>query len=648
MPLKGMSSFSMLSWQLTLTAEALGLDSNIALELILMITNIQTLGVPIRYAPIPASISAFFGLLFIPILGIVTDRWAKSKTSKANILIMTACVLLTGSLSVLTANALKLFYCNTNTQGDYDHRNHTAELHSSTINFTRSSPRAAHLIAFSNGSVGASLDYLVQKHVNSSVLFNYSEQNIYQHISAVDLGITQPSRMTVSNSSGNKIKSTPFYAYIAMVGYGLMDAGHDLGGCFLKTFVLHCTPPAYQTGVLVKLIFISSVGLSYCCYFKAICAGAVITSALASIDVGATLTANTDYDSNAALALVTSAVSSTLLLLGTITTLITGFCWKPPSNSLMDEIKYEDLEKSVLIRNSNTKVTCTDYGTTPDGVTEPVIPTDKEENPVHWVSTIDKSPRDQTQLMDVLKQHKEQIQVNIMTFGTMSAVACYGIFGANFVGSGIYKGDPAAPSGSKEYQKFLDGVTVGSQGTLMYFVVFAIASLFHQKSLDLFGWKKETVVITFSHFVLCVVLASSKNIYVFYITCIWTGMLRTVSMTVPYILVNKISAEKHFKQDLLCKAVTKGLDHKTCINDTMVLFEGGAHHKPEALLRERNDGKCSTVAISLIAAMMPCGFLACGTAIGPLIEATGSPDVTMWYAGACAGLACVFACILNI
>ena len=43
----------------------------------------------------------------------------------------------------------------------------------------------------------------------------------------------------------------------------------------------------------------------------------------------------------------------------------------------MDEIKYEDLEKSVLIRNSNTKVTCTDYGTTPDGVTEPVIPTDK-------------------------------------------------------------------------------------------------------------------------------------------------------------------------------------------------------------------------------------------------------------------------------
>ena len=260
MPLKGMSSFSMLSWQLTLTAEALGLDSNIALELILMITNIQTLGVPIRYAPIPASISAFFGLLFIPILGIVTDRWAKSKTSKANILIMTACVLLTGSLSVLTANALKLFYCNTNTQGDYDHRNHTAELHSSTINFTRSSPRAAHLIAFSNGSVGASLDYLVQKHVNSSVLFNYSEQNIYQHISAVDLGITQPSRMTVSNSSGNKIKSTPFYAYIAMVGYGLMDAGHDLGGCFLKTFVLHCTPPAYQTGVLVKLIFISSVG----------------------------------------------------------------------------------------------------------------------------------------------------------------------------------------------------------------------------------------------------------------------------------------------------------------------------------------------------------------------------------------------------
>ena len=215
----------MLSWQLALTAEALGLDSNIALELILMITNTQALGVPIRYASIPGSISAFCSLLFIPMLGIVTDRWAKSKISKAKILLTTAGLQLTGSLCVFTANALKLFLCNSN-HGQY-HWKYIEGPSSLSINDTLSSS-----YAIGNNTLGATS-------VNT-------DQN---HILTDNLEIES--------------QSIPFYAYIAMLGYCFMDAGYDFGGCFLKTFVLHCTPLEHQVGVLVNLNLISSVGKLY-------------------------------------------------------------------------------------------------------------------------------------------------------------------------------------------------------------------------------------------------------------------------------------------------------------------------------------------------------------------------------------------------
>ncbi|GFS20810.1 proton-associated sugar transporter A [Elysia marginata] len=208
-------------------------------------------------------------------------------------------------------------------------------------------------------------------------------------------------------------------------------------------------------------------------------------------------------------------------------------------------------------------------------------------------------------IIDLLWQNRTQIQVNALAFGTMGATSSFGVFGTNFVGTGIFEGDPAAPGNSLEYHKFLHGVTVGSRGTLLYFIVFAIFSLFHQKSLKMFGWKKETIFVTSSYFVLCVTLALSKNVYVFYLTSIGTGFIRTIAMTVPYILTHKISAEK-------------------------------------------DGGQSSGTAISLVAAMLPCGVLICTLIMGPLIEATGTSSVSILYTGACSALACVFACVLNI
>ncbi|RUS82434.1 hypothetical protein EGW08_009822, partial [Elysia chlorotica] len=309
---------------------------------------------------------------------------AKSKTSKAKILLATASLQLTGSICVLTANAVKLFW------SDND-------------------DKAVKLILANNDSNGEIGHWNI-----TGMTFHISLNDTQSFANTINLTES-------TNSSRREVQPIPFYAFLAMLGYCFVDAGYDFGGCFLKTFVLHCTPNENQEGALVNLNMISSVG-------------AVIISVLASVDVGAALTAGTNYDSNAALALVTSGVSSTLLLAGTIVSVATGFCWKPPVSICRTKAKIEDWEGSVLITKAKDIVTSECHNPSFKSMedTEQSIPKDKEKSPIHSESVIEKRLEHKTAL-DILKRYRKQIQLNIMTFGIMSAVTCFGVFCTNFV-----------------------------------------------------------------------------------------------------------------------------------------------------------------------------------------------------------------------
>ncbi|GFS20804.1 hypothetical protein ElyMa_001579700 [Elysia marginata] len=317
---------SQLLWQLALTAEAFGLDACIALELILMVTNTQTLGVPIRYAAAGGSLSAFCGFLFIPILGVASDRWAKTKTSKAKILVVTTCIELIGLLCVFVANALKL-YSNENSSDyrTYDQtiiqepsslRPYEIQLLASAENFTVLSNNLKNSFSENTGHTNTVFG---AEWNNSKTSLNTP---LYDNSTANFSAFLHPN-MTLSHGPTDETHSVPFYAYIAILGYCCLDAGYDFGSCFLKTFVLQCTHSEQHVHVLLNLILIASVG-------------GVLTSVLGSLDVGAALTAGTDYDSNAALTMVISAMCAALILLGTTVTLTTGFCFKPPSTTLLN------------------------------------------------------------------------------------------------------------------------------------------------------------------------------------------------------------------------------------------------------------------------------------------------------------------------
>ncbi|XP_059151778.1 solute carrier family 45 member 3-like [Physella acuta] len=179
-------------------AAMIGIEACVTLEVILVIANVQTLGVPVRYASIPCTVGASCSLLFIPTLGYVMDRWAKSKTSKAKILVFTTSIQMIGTSLIFTANTVKLLL--------YD------DGHNATI-------------------------------------ANETNPSTTTQGFPVEPSITSPD-----------IENINFYAIIAMVGYSLVDCGYDSSCCFSKTFFLASTPKEEQSSIIVQSSFVSSLG----------------------------------------------------------------------------------------------------------------------------------------------------------------------------------------------------------------------------------------------------------------------------------------------------------------------------------------------------------------------------------------------------
>lgn len=208
-----------------------GLETSVTLEVIFMIANIQTLGVPIRYSSLPGTVSACMGIVLIPSMGFIMDRWAKSKSSKALILIGTTSLEILGSVFIFTANAIKLLY--------YDES--SKDIGSTTF----------HPPNVTDQWSG----------VNSTTILppkNYStEQNLslnFMNTTDRSLGIT------IFPSVTSEEESIRYFAILAMIGYCLLDCGYDSSNCFVKTFALASTEPRYHSSIIVKSVFVSSFG----------------------------------------------------------------------------------------------------------------------------------------------------------------------------------------------------------------------------------------------------------------------------------------------------------------------------------------------------------------------------------------------------
>lgn len=582
-----------LLWQLVITSEMVGLEANIAVEIILMIANIQTLGVPIRYSSVPGLVAAAAGVFLIPFLGFVLDRWAKSKQSKAKILAFTTMIELTGSLLVLLANGLKLAL----TSVDSDITNISKSINFNDLNLDQFVPTAANTslksIETSGNELVNQLEEFNLEFYNQPIPIRFKEviPNYSPNDSTTQMSSTFLRPSKAEHHGVHEV--IPFYAYIGMVGYTLLDCGYDSSACFLKTFVLHCTPVEHHVSVIVKSIMISSVG-------------GVLVSILGSINLGQQLTAGTALDSSSALACLLTALSNLLLVCGTVATFTCGFCWKPPSSRNDDERRL--LVSSTSHNLSFKKNDQVSSQSTPKKRTNQSYILASTSNTIDRDQVVDAVKLDgpyQSGVQGFLRRQKKQILVNVSAFFMCSSLYSFEVFAVNFAGTSVFHGDPAANVDSDEYNRYLRGVAVGSQGTVIYYITFAVSSLFHERSLAFFGWKTESLFTTFVYGVISVVSAISANLWVFYVVAVWTGMFRAVAISVPYILANQISAEQ-------------------------------------------NGGKSSGTAIALVASMLPCGFVVCSAIMGPLIDFTGTASVNMFYSGACAFLGCVSIALLKV
>ncbi|XP_059151781.1 solute carrier family 45 member 3-like [Physella acuta] len=433
-------------FQTFLVAAMLGIESCITMEMIVMIANVQTLGVPVRYSSLSGIVGAVCSLLFIPTVGYFIDKLAVSILFKAKLLIGSVCLQLTGTLVVLTANCLKLFvYADDNKEVSQRNAFITKTTHYPELN---------------------SLSYINQSTYSS----NLTERE----------GFGYASRYEPDN------EEIHFYAILAMIGYSLNDCGYAPSNCFLRTFALASTPIEEHESVLVKAIFLSSLG-------------GCLVAVLGSVGVGTILTAGTSMDVSAAQTAILSGLCVVLVALGLTTTLTTGFCCKPSRRMSYKEI-----------------------------ISVTVCPGDKARSGV----------------CGHLHRQRKQMVVCLSSCLLISSLTSYEIYFSNFIGEGILGGDPQADTSSLQYKNYVRGIELGSSGTLIYYISYTICNVLQEFLLRKIGWKMEMLIASLGNIVVNIVCALTAEVWCVYMMAVWSGFFKTVVYTVPYILACQIAVEQ--------------------------------------------------------------------------------------------------------
>ncbi|XP_035826459.1 membrane-associated transporter protein [Aplysia californica] len=482
--------------QLTLVLESAGLEANVTMEVILMIANLQTLGVPISLSSIPGTVSAAFGIVLIPGLGIFMDRLASSTPSKARILVFVTCLQLLGVLCVFFGNLIKLI---------------EPDEGSGTYNMSD----------IFNSSVVESQVGEADSVTERAALATNSPQN--------------DTRPWVSMGTAVQEEGIPYYAIMVMVGFACVDCGYDASSCFLKTFALACTPSEDHSSIIIKSVLVSSFG-------------GCLMSALGSAGIGGLLTQGTSLDPNAAQTAAFSALCFFLLAAGLISTLTTGFCCPPRAS----KEKYRRMSESDE-RTPITKATVEeDLGVSSVKLSQSASgkfasPQKTKSSFVKKTATIDtlSIPEYQKGVFGFMKRHKKQIFINISTFFWLGALYSFEVYVPNFVGVSVYGGDPTARVGTDLYGRYLKGIEAGATGSLIYYVSFTVVTLFLEVALKKIGIRPIMVVSTLVLVALSLGVAISANIWLFYVTSVWMGIYRSAVITVPYVLANKFAYEQN-------------------------------------------------------------------------------------------------------
>ncbi|XP_053685332.1 proton-associated sugar transporter A-like isoform X2 [Sabethes cyaneus] len=187
------------------------------------------------------------------------------------------------------------------------------------------------------------------------------------------------------------------------------------------------------------------------------------------------------------------------------------------------------------------------------------------------------------------------------------------LYFTDFVGEEVFRGNPAAPSKSEEYQLYLEGVRYGCFGLAIYSLACSCYSFTIEKLIKILRARIVYcggLILDATGMILMAVFPNRVTVYVFSAT---GGIVYALLFTMPFLLLGQYHAKGQFKT-----------------------FKSEMPDKPE-----RKRGLATDIAV--VGGMIFLAQIIVSLGIGSIITWLGSTTAVIYAAGACSFLAAISA-----
>ncbi|XP_076455414.1 uncharacterized protein LOC143290000 isoform X2 [Babylonia areolata] len=597
--------------------------------MLLIMEALQTLGVPLSLSYTPGLVSTPSSLLLLPLLGWLTDRGRNPQRRKFACILLAAGVQTLGMLCLLLANAMHL----------RDLRNYNGTIRRET---GPGGPSTESVLSDTVGNLSVS---------ECGEKTNGSGQDWNGYVFADPEGTSSSANGSV-DVVDTDIPTVPVKAGLAMLSFILLDLGFDFSNSFIKALMVTCTARAEHTSLMMTAVVTGSVGGVVNSALGAVDLPSLM--GLRSWE-GAQLTLQTSVQGVVLVLLVILGLLSTLTACRkqlrqlqenqrgtssmkpqeTMTPLEENgstsnnddMASAPSDTSKISSVK--DAFENSIRSLGESRLPLRSVEETPSSSAEdhPLLEDDVVDEEgggggYHVTSSlsagygavkpsaqshgggasVEKAPvrgagglgsgGGEAGRQSCLQKPKVRIALVCLTTGFAAACCSMYTFGmSDFVGKGVYGGDPKAELGSDSLSRYEKGVEMASLALVVCFVTYLVTSILHPRILACLGFRVEFLLLQLLMVIAMMTVALTFRLEAVMVMGVVVGTFRTCLFSMPYAVTNDIAQS--------------------------IAYEGSGRN-PVGL------------ALSLVAASLPLSHCALFTWVGAVEELTGDVSTLLW------------------
>ncbi|KAK3577707.1 hypothetical protein CHS0354_032700 [Potamilus streckersoni] len=175
-------------------------------------------------------------------------------------------------------------------------------------------------------------------------------------------------------------------------------------------------------------------------------------------------------------------------------------------------------------------------------------------------------------LMSIIKMPRSMMVLCLTNLFCWMSLVCYSLYFTDFVGQAVFRGDPKAPLGSEEHNRYDDGVRMGSFGMSLYSFSCAIYSLMVEKLIEKLKARNVYVGGQLVYSLGMVIMAVTRNKAAVLILSTTAGIMYATLFTMPYVLIAHYHSSGQFSQNQDDKALIRGLGTDVAVVSSMVFL----------------------------------------------------------------------------